>query len=165
MSGTDQRDQLDAATVAKVKATFTDELFDPNYVLQQEPLPVPDWAKDLTLRVCELTSWPVPAILWYKAEPGKLAGGWFNHRTRELVILSPGPEFRPADELTIVHELAHYVTNEDHTPKMYSVMMCFVELFALDRRLAYMQEMKYMPTAFSAGLRMMRNAINRTDRR
>ena len=87
----------------------------------------PKWAQDLVIKVAlESGLNDLPDLIWRRSDR-KYTGGVY-HRQRILpyqprpprIVITAGHD-RIDQKLALLHELAHWISNEGHTPRFYRV--------------------------------------------
>lgn len=129
-------------------------MIDPNILHKQGVIDTPHRARHFIAQLCDEYSMPIPLVYWIPAEPNGEIGGWYAHGTGEIYIVSNGNWM--ADQHSIAHEFAHYITDAGHSPEMYAALVDIAERMELDYTMVSLIELMYQPKQFLLG-EIMRN--------
>lgn len=115
----------------------------------------PKWAQDLTLDALLFArSNRVPTLVWRRSKGHKSSSGHTDHYYTKIVITAGSN--RTDQKLLLLHELAHFITRNSHTPKFWDMAWKLYRWAKLPMRHCKAREFEYKAEAKAAYIRQRR---------
>lgn len=115
---------------------------------------IPDWAQELTIKVCkDYNRWP-PKIIWRNRYGKHSSGVTYVYKKRGFDITVRAGTDIDDQKLVLLHELAHYIVakskkgkRESHSLRFWRLAFELYECYGVDRDMAYEREKGYKEKA------------------